>query len=844
MEKWKPLLLFPGLTVTQVNPLMRQLILCLSLLLPFFASAQHVVTGRVVDAATKDPLAFVPFVIEGTRTGTTSDIDGKFTLTVSQLPVALRASYVGYDPATITITDGLSVTLLLTASNTQLRAVEVAPTENPAHRIIRRAYANRKDNDGMRYRSYRYMSYSKTVFDMQKDTAQAGRTDSVSMAEPDTTAAFISDTARVDSADQQFLRMLERQHLFLIESATKKSFIPPAAEKETVLAMRVSGLKDPSFLALVAQTKTFSIYSPQIDIGDKSYLGPIGPSSPNKYYYHLEDTLYQGKDSVFVMSYRPRTGTKFDGLKGLLYINTDGYAVQNVTAEPLQKKGVSIRFQQQHQRLPTADGGTAWFPVQLNSFIYLGNVSINGMSVYGEGKTYLKNIEMDVDVARKEVRGPELVMDKLSMRKDDVYWAGLRADPLGAKDLRTYEMLDSLGEKEHFDRKLKFFNALTTGKLPIGPVDLLLNRIIAFNNYEGFRLGAGLSTNDRVTKYASIGGYFGYGFEDKGWKYGGDLLIKPVYGRDLSLDLSYENDVSETGGVAFMGSNKTFGSDSYRLFFMDRMDRIERYAASLMFRAGGSLKFWLGTERALRINEIGYQYVEPHGDGVNLLRNDFLTGAATMDLRWAFHERIARLPDRELSLGTKYPVVYVHAMRAITGLWEGEWDTWRVDVMVEKTFKIRLLGDLSLQLMGGVADAEAPMPFLYNMRGIYSRKFPVAGSNVFETMSPNEFLADRYVNFHLKHSFGALLVRTKHFRPRPAIVSSVAFGDLAHPENHQSLDFKPLRKGFYESGIMVDNLLKFGFSSFGVGFYYRYGPYALPDPSDNFVVKVTAGYAF
>ncbi|MEO8732766.1 MAG: DUF5686 family protein, partial [Flavobacteriales bacterium] len=772
--------------------------------------------------------------------------------TVPQLPVTLRVNYVGYDPATVTISDGSPVTVMLAASNTELHAVEIAPTENPAHRIIRRVYADRKENDGMRYRSYRYTSYSKTVFDAAQDSAKIATRDTTSAAEPDTTMASsaavssdttLADTAHVDST-KELLDLLKHQHLFLIESATKKSFIPPAAEKETVLAMRVSGLKDPSFLALVAQTKTFSIYSAQIDIGQKSYLGPIGPSSTSKYYFQLEDTLYQGKDSVFVISYRPRRKTKFDGLKGLLYINTNGYAVQNVTAEPIDRKGTSIRFQQQHQRLPTADGDSAWFPVQLNTFIYLGNVSINGLSVYGEGKTYLKNIELDVDVARKEVRGPELVMDKLSMRKDDAYWEGLRADSLGAKDLRTYVMMDSLGEKEHFDRKLKFFSALTTGKLPIGPVDLLLERIIAFNDYEGFRLGAGLATNDKVTKYASLGGYFAYGFEDKKWKYGGNLLIKPFYGRDIDLDLSYQNDVSETGGVSFQGTSKTFGSDSYRFFFMDRMDRIERYAATLMFRAGSSLKFWVGTERALRVNDIGYEYVEPESDGVTLLRNDFLTGAVTLDMRWAFHERLARLPDREISLGTKFPVVYVHAMHAVKGLWGGEWDTWRVDAMVEKTFKIRLLGDLSLQLMGGVADAESPMPFLYNMRGIYSRRFPVAGSNAFETMYPDEFLADRYVSFHLKHSFGALLVRTKHFRPRPAIVTSVAFGDLSHPENHEGLAFTPLRKGFYESGVMVDNLLKFGFSSFGVGLYYRYGPYAFPDQGENFVAKLTAGYAF
>ena len=831
-------------------PLIRSLLLCFALLGALFASAQQIVTGRVLDAATREPLAFVPFVIEGTHTGTTSDIDGRFTLTVPQFPVTLRASYVGYDPMTVTISDEKPVMVMLTASNTQLHPVEIAPTENPAHRIIRRVYADRKENDGMRYRSYRYTSYSKTVFDAAPDSAKVFHPDTLEDTGPDTTfIAAARDTvlatiAKPDSSTTKLLEMLTHQHLFLIESATKKSFRPPSAEKETVLAMRVSGLKNPSFLAIAAQTSTFSIYSPQIDIGDKSYLGPIGPSSTNKYYYHLEDTLYQGKDSVFVISYRPRTGTKFEGLKGLLYINTDGYAVQNVTAQPMEKSGISIRFQQKHERLPTADGSTAWFPVQLNTFVYFGGLSLNGLGVYGEGRSYLKDIELDVDVARKEVRGPELVMDKLSTRKDDAYWKGLRSDSLGAKDLRTYAMMDSLGEKEHFDRKLKALNALASGRLPIGSVDLLLTRILNYNDYEGFRLGAGLATNDRISKYASLGGYFAYGFKDKKWKYGGDLTLKPLYGRDLHVKFSYANDVVETGGVDFPGRSVLFSPESYRLYYVDRMERVERIAGEVMFRLGSSLKVWAGTDRTLRVNDIGYSYVEPVAEDVTLLRNDFLTGSVSLAFRWAFHERLARLPDREISLGTKWPIVNVQVTRAFKGLYDGEWETWRVNAIVEKTFKLRLVGDLSVQVLGGVADPEAPMPFLYNLRGTGGGHFHISADNTFQTMSPDEFLADRYISAHVRHSFGTLLLKGKHFRPRPSIFVSAALGGLQSPGNHRGLEFSALDKGYYETGLRIDNLYKANFIGLGLGAFYRMGPYAFADAWDNVALKlaVTVGF--
>ena len=97
------------------------------------------------------------------------------------------------------------------------------------------------------------------------------------------------------------IEFLEKQYILLIESVTAKRFIPPAAEQEEVLAMRVSGLKDPSLLAMVASTKTFSVYEPQIQVNERTYLSPIGPGSTKQYLFILQDTLYQGKDSVFLI---------------------------------------------------------------------------------------------------------------------------------------------------------------------------------------------------------------------------------------------------------------------------------------------------------------------------------------------------------------------------------------------------------------------------------------------------------------------------------------------------------------------------------------------------------------
>ena len=421
------------------------LLLCTS-----YTQAQYTITGRVLDERTNEALAFVNIIPADVREGVTTDIDGRFTIAVRTLPVTLRFSYVGYAAQALEVSEGGQLTVRLQRTAVVLREAEVRAGENPAHRIIARVYANRKENDGLRNRSHRYTSYSKTIFTAAVDSA------------------LLNDTARMaalDTSDKAAIDFTERQHLLLIESATRKSFIPPAAEKEEVLAMRVSGLKDPSLLAMAASTKTFSIYAPQIIINEKSYLGPIGPNSTDRYLFVLQDTLYQGRDTVFVISYQPRTGRKFDALKGFLWVHTDGYALQNVIAEPAETDGgTGLKLQQQFAKVLGV-----WFPVQLNTFLYFDFIQVNDFKVMGIGRTYLKEIEVDVPIARKEVRGPELVMERMAVRRDEAFWAGLRTDTLAAKELRTYHTIDSISEAEGLEKKLKWLDRLTTGRVPIGP---------------------------------------------------------------------------------------------------------------------------------------------------------------------------------------------------------------------------------------------------------------------------------------------------------------------------------------------------------------------------------------
>lgn len=68
---------------------------CLFLTLPGFG--QYQLKGLVTDAENGQPLPFVNIVINDSRNGSTTDVDGKFNLTSSAPIELLRFSYVGYE---------------------------------------------------------------------------------------------------------------------------------------------------------------------------------------------------------------------------------------------------------------------------------------------------------------------------------------------------------------------------------------------------------------------------------------------------------------------------------------------------------------------------------------------------------------------------------------------------------------------------------------------------------------------------------------------------------------------------------------------------------------------------
>ncbi|KAB2858830.1 MAG: hypothetical protein F9K09_04550 [Flavobacteriales bacterium] len=787
--------------------------------------SQYTLKGKVVDENTKEPLAFVN-ILANQKTGVTSNIDGLFSIQSATPITSLKLSYVGYEPKQIDVSGKNSIVITLIPTSYQLSEFTLLPGENPAHAIINKVVENRKIHNPEKSLNFKYESYNKLFI--------TGDVDSTLLNNPE-------KLKEQDSITQRTVDILEKQHIFLMESVTERKYMLPDKSYEKVLASRVSGLQNNTFSLIATEIQSFSFYNEMLNVAGSSYLNPISTNSTSKYFFLIEDTTFSGTDTVFVISFRPKKGKNFKGLKGLLYINTDGFAVQNVVAEPNEEpESFGIKIQQQYEKIENS-----WFPVQLNTTILFKTAFINNVKMLGIGKSYLKNIDINPDLKKNEFGIVTTEVADDVTKKDEDFWFKYRGDSLSEKEKKTYHVVDSIGKAENFDKKLGTLEALLTGKIKWGFVNLDLDQFLSYNDYESFRFGAGLHTNSQFSKVFSLGGYGAYGIKDKTFKYGGDVNFFIHRNYDIELNLSYEKDVAEPGTVQFFNYKiPLLSSAGNRYFYMSKMNNNEKIEARLKFRTLRYLRVYLFANQETVDVTDNYYFLKKINDFTWLHDNSFLFNEVGAEFRYAFKQKIIQTSKYKYAKPTKYPILYARIAQGLNNSY-GEFEYTRITVKTEKAFRIKNIGQPSFYVESGITIGNAPVHKLNTSLGTFMpNSFLIASDLAFETMLPYEFFSDRFVNIHLKHNFGSLLLKTKKFQPELVLSTNIGFGTLSNQQNHGGEAFKTMEKGYYESGLSINNLIKINFTSFGVAGFFRYGPYQLTKQSENFTIKLSFGYNF
>ena len=169
-----------------------------------------------------------------------------------------------------------------------------------------------------------------------------------------------------------------------------------------------------------------------------------------------------------------------------------------------------------------------------------------------------------------------------------------------------------------------------------------------------------------------------------------------------------------------------------------------------------------------------------------------------------------------------------------------DFDFGKIDLRTEFEKKYLNGQKTSMLIQGGYAFGDLPLSHLYSIspnnitKETILQRITFAGKNSFETMYYNEFFSSEYVQFQFKHGFKKITL-FKKVKPSFVFVTRMAWGNLKDPERHLGLDFKTLNKGYFESGIELNQIYK----GLGLVGFYRYGPNGLLKFEDNIAVKIS-----
>jgi hypothetical protein len=784
-------------------------------------SAQITIIGKIIDEQDKTAIPFAHIASDETndRNGAVSDIDGNFSISIKETSKNLIFSYVGYEEKRIPLDNLLKQSELLIElkqSSINTETVVVIAGENPAYPIIRKAIKNRKKNNPENLWSFKYSSYNKVIVYDEKNAPKIS-----------------DDILARDSTKLGFYYML-------MESLTERHFKKPDKDKELILATRVSGFPNPGFAPLATAFQPFSFYSDLIAVLDKEYINPISPGSIGPYEFRLEDTLYSAeKDSSFVISFFPKKENGFQLLKGVLYINTNNWAVEYVIAEPAVKSLLDLRFEQKYALFDQK----YWFPVQLNFELSMNPYNKGTFTL--QGKSYLKDIEINsLDIKNKDFGTLSFEMSPDAMSKTSEFWDAQRTEKLISKEENTYRVIDSVGQKLNFDRLGKFSQDLPQGLLPIGFVALDLFKIIDYNPFEKLRLGIGLYSSSKFSKKFRLGAYFGYGFGDKKWKYGADFQWNISNKKDIYFQLDYKNDVAEPAPIFektnFLSEKISPGESFARSYLLPRLDYSEKIEASFHFRLLRNLQ--MRPYASYRKIMPGYDYLFGLND--NQLLDNFRDFNSGLQLRWTYKEKFADFNGQRTLVESRFPILYLSYSRGIALNGFSDFNYNKIMFGFEFIKTIRKIGKIELNILAGITDRPLPYTMLFNGRGSYQDGLGVFNRNSFQTMQVNEYISDRFIYAFLIHNFGRLKINSTLFRPEFKICQSIGFGSLSNPIQHFNVPFKTMEKGYFESGLLLDNILCYKaanmfYMGFGVGVFMKYGPNAEPDLINNFAINLS-----
>ncbi|RZJ69384.1 DUF5686 family protein [Flavobacterium sp.] len=719
--------------------------------------------------------------------------------------------------------------------------------QSDASGIVKKAIASKNANDPQqKLATFRINSYNKLLITANPDSI-AGRVDSVFIGKRTPRKLFV----KIDSSDYHFKKYIEKYHLFESEKVSRYDFAEQSL-KENITGAKMGGFSQPVYEIMGVKLHSFSVYDEHYELLTTKYASPLAKDALRNFNYEFIENDSIDNRAVAKIRFKSKRKLQGGGLYGYLFIDLENFAVAKAEFRFL---GV-LRLSVVHE-FEFYDEQQLWMPSQTILKISKGknnsNIKILGATLefdpenqesrrqkfasdrsYVLSQTWFSAPEFDIAITRRHVAVESEILVN-AVKRDSTFWKQHRLVSPDARDLATYRALDSISRSEKIESRLRLARKFLNGYIPIGPIDLGLRYLATVNNYEGFRLGLGGITNDKFSSKYRLEGYAAYGTKDGRWKYsfGGAVRLGNYTGSWVGA--SYTDDLQEIASVIFATDKRPFK------IYDARPINISTFYNHKTWRGYIETRIIPKTESVWQLT---YSQIEPRFNYLfnyrEKLYGNFNLTLASVGIQWNPFSNYMQTPVSRIETEKRFPKFTFQFTQAMPKFTDNDFSFGKVDARVdyEKPF---LDGQkFSALFQAGLAYGNIPLTHLYNMspnnpvKDHIQQRLTFAGKNSFETMFYNEFFSSRYAMLQIKHSSPRFEI-SKKVRPFVTLVSRGAFGSMDNREQHIGFDYKTMDKGFFESGLELNQI----YSGLGLAGFYRYGTYSLPNFEDNIAVKLT-----
>ena len=853
----------------------------LFLLLVVFASAsaQEKITslsGVVVDADTGEPLPFVQLYFirptsEGslnTQYGTTSDLDGNFSLSNPAGYTTVNFQMVGYKTEMYTLRQGQqrkNIKIKLKPDVYNLQDIVVTPKHrkqeyrrkgNPAVELIKNVIAHKDSLTPRTREQYTASTYHRQSFALDNFAPNFNKG---FWKEVDFIRKYIDTTGTNPALTLSIRENLGR------EFYQKK----PHREKESIDKKRFFGLE--SLMSTQTMEKQLQAIFKDVDINQDNmnilfnrFVSPLSSTLAVAYYqYYIMDTILVDGVSCIDLAFVPVNSESYSFTGHLYIVNDSTYKIKKyaINIPPHINLNFVSDYSVAHEYKQLPDG--LWVPDRTYTYCKFYLTDRKRTLLARQTKIYT-DFDFDSPIA-KEVYSPFYGLtdsvkpaDSTSIREDFQYWDEHRPEPLSFYESSVMDLVDEFKNTPKFNALLMAVDALTSefvatvpstrwgeSKWDFGPI----YNTISWNMLEGVRLRVGGTTTANLHPQFFLSTYAAYGFGDKRPK--GDLTLMYSFNKKryhqyeplrdyLALSLNY--DVQEPGQqFSVLERDNILMSIPTSKIVMKNFQYVAR----------GRLLYYkeLPIQLTTKLN-FDYEYNEAAG----AMTYDRITGYDTLGIisgtqrvkayhNYEFGAELryspgADFPINRVGVETPFtleqdaPVISIrHTIGYLDDRYAGGQGFFynATQLTAEKRFWFSSFGHLDARIQTGMVWNKVPFTKLYSPTTSTSI---FLGKNAFNLMQPMEFIMDEYVALYATYFFkGWILNRIpgiNRLKLRGVISFSGIYGGLTDKNNPYIAGNEGLYKfpdsstfdanGEYISGYTSSPIGKLPYMEFTAGF--------------------------